>query len=95
MTSGGKGEKKEKVKKAVRLFFNTYDKSIAERIFESLKELGEVKIVRSSILEEFYYVEIVPPANVDLKSLATKVEKVVRNIGNGSVFGVRVYYVQV
>ncbi|HIQ10680.1 MAG TPA: hypothetical protein EYH26_01720 [Pyrodictium sp.] len=93
MASEGVGEKR-KVKRVVRLFFNTYDKNIAKRILESLREFGEVRVRQSSILKEFYYVEIIPPANADLKDLATKVEEVVRSISNGSVFGIRIYYVQ-
>lgn len=94
MAGDSRGEEKRKVKRVIRLFFNTYDKNIAERIFESLREFGEVKMKQSSILKEFYYVEIVPPTNVDPKSLVTKVEEVVKNVGNDLVFGVRVYYVQ-
>jgi len=88
-----KGEKR-KVKRVIRLFFNTYDENVARRIFESLKKFGEVKVRRSTILKEFYYVEITPPANADLKDLTTKVEEVVRSVGSDSVFGIRVYYVQ-
>ncbi|HIP66344.1 MAG TPA: hypothetical protein EYH08_07475 [Pyrodictium sp.] len=91
--AGEKGEKR-KVKRVIRLFFNTYDENVAKKIFESLKVFGEVKVRRSSILKEFYYVEITPPADADLKDLASKVEEVVRSVGDDSVFGIRVYYVQ-
>ncbi len=84
-----------KRKRVVRLFFNTFYEDAAKAILERLeRSYGRVRVVRSQVLPEFYYVEIQVGENEDPARVRTEVENLVAQVGGDRVFGVKAYDVQ-
>ena len=85
----------EKHKRLVRLFFNTYYEDAANNIIKELERLAaSVKVTRSRIVPELYYVELRPRELDDegLERLVKAVEGLLRS--DDRVFGVKVYAVK-
>ena len=85
-------------RRAVRLFFNTYYEEDAERALEALKRAAggrEIRVYRSMVVPELYYVEIPLDERVsdeEAARLAEAVAEAVRSVSD-TVFGVKAYYV--
>ncbi len=80
-----------KGRRAVRLIFNTYYSSDAERILTALQNNGiEFKLSRSKVTPELYYVDI-DAGSADLEELRRRVERIVQENKTDTVFGVKVY----
>ncbi len=80
-----------KGRRAVRLVFNTYYSSDAERILTALRDNGiEFKLSKSRVTPELYYVDI-DAGNTDLEELQRRVEEIVQENRTDTVFGVKVY----
>ena len=85
----------EKHKRLVRLFFNTYYEDAANRVIRELERLAaSVKVERSRIVPELYYVELKPrdASDEELERLVKAVEGLLRS--DDRVFGVKVYAVK-
>ena len=84
-----------KRKRLVRLFFNTFYEDAYKDVVEALKrEYGDVRVVRSRVLPEFYYLEIRVAPGDSLEEVARRIEELVRSVGGDRVFGVRAYPVE-
>ena len=84
-----------KRKRLVRLFFNTFYEDVARSISESLeREYPGVKVQRSRVLPEFYYVELPVPQGEGVEEVARRIEELVKRIGGDRVFGVKAYGVE-
>ena len=84
-----------KRKRLVRLFFNTFYEDVYKAVIDALKrEYGDVRIVKSRVLPEFYYVEVSMAPSDDLGEAAKRIEELVRSVGGDRVFGVKAYPVE-
>ncbi len=83
-----------KGRRAVRLYFNTYYEDTAKRIIEALRNALPLKVnvERSKVVPELYYVDI-EAGEENLEELRERVEKLVREAADDTVFGVKVYVV--
>ncbi len=83
----------ERHKSLVRAFFNTYYDDLASSIIEAVKREAEVvKVSRSKLVPELYFLELKPKAGESLDELAEKIEKLLKS--DDRVFGVKVYVVR-
>jgi len=83
-----------KTLRAVRLFFSTYDEDIAERIIRELRGLGgDVRVARSRVVPELYYVEITTSDNELMRFEDAASNVLEKYSGDGHVYGVKVYSV--
>ncbi len=83
-----------KRKRVLRIFFNTFYEDVAKRIEEELiREYGRVRVTRSRVLPEFYYVEVELGSSDGLEEAARKAEELVRRAGGDLVYGVKAYVV--
>lgn len=84
-----------KLRRAIRVFFNTYyDASkIIEAIGRITEGLGRLTVKRSNIVSELYYVEVLLDDSVDKSTAETLAEKINSSLKELSttVFGVIVY----
>ncbi len=84
-----------KRKRLVRLFFNTFYEDAYKAVVEALeREYGRVRVVKSRVLPEFYYVEVHMTPSDDLEEASRRIEELVRSVGGDRVFGVRAYPVE-
>lgn len=84
-----------KLRKAIRVFFNTYyDASkFVEAIGRITEGLGKLTVKRSNVVNELYYVEVLLDDSVDkstAETLAEKINSTLRELST-TIFGVRVY----
>ncbi len=83
-----------KHKKLVRVFFNTFYEDAAKKAIEELKSYGIVKVSRSKLVPELYFVELVPSQDyIDkLEELASTIENTLKR--DDRIFGVKAYAVK-
>ncbi len=80
-------------KRLIRVFFNTFYDDAAQGVAKRLEAYGRVvKLTRSQIVPELYFVELEPRGEVDLNKLAEEIEGQLKR--DDRVFGVKVYPVQ-
>ncbi|NOZ89047.1 MAG: hypothetical protein GXO15_03890 [Crenarchaeota archaeon] len=86
------------LRRLIRLFFNTYYEEDAKRVIEALEREAapsKVRVTRSRVVPELYYVEI-PLAGVESREeaarLAEKLAATARAVSD-TVFGVKAYVV--
>ena len=84
-----------KRKRVVRLFFNTFYEEVARRIIEEIERgYPGARGRRSSVLPEFYYVEVPVGQGDDVDEVARSVEELAKRLGGDRVFGVKAYGVE-
>ncbi len=82
-----------KHKKLIRIFFNTYNEDKARQVLEKLREKGDIKVSRSGVVKELYYVELYPASDRNsYKELVSEIEEFLK--AQDGVFGVKTYYVE-
>ncbi len=81
-----------KHKRVIRLFFNTFDETLAENVVREVTRYGTIRVQRSGVTRELYFVEIEPRPGEDHNQLAREIEEKLRN--NDQLFGVKVYTVE-
>lgn len=84
------------LKRVVRGFFSTYYEDTANTLINTIRGMakGDVRVVRSSVVPELYYVEIRLGDNVskeDAEELAERLRRLLT--GTDTVYGVKVYTV--
>jgi hypothetical protein len=86
-----------KLRRALRVFFNTYYEDDANRAIEAIREIvgdiGKIDVKRSSIVGELYYVEILLQDNVDKDSAEKMRERIINTLKalSDTIFGVKAY----
>ncbi len=86
-----------KLRKALRVFFNTYYEDDADRAVEAIKEIvgdtGRIDVKKSSIVSELYYVEILLQDNADKDSAERMRERITNTLKtlSDTIFGVKAY----
>lgn len=96
--SQGLGENTmSKLRRALRVFFNTYYENDAGRAIEAIREIvgdtRKIYVKRSSIVGELYYVEILLSDNVDKDSAERMRVRIINALKtlSDTIFGVKAY----
>ncbi len=92
MTSTSQKRREEKLRKLVRAFFNTFYHDVAASIVDCISKLEtvqEVKVNRSKVVPELYYVEVTPKETSP--KVVEEVERCIKEFGKDLVFGIKVY----
>ena len=86
-----------KLRKALRVFFNTYYEDDANRAVEAIKKIvgdtGRIDVKKSGIVGELYYVEILLQDNADKDSVEKMRERITNTLKalSDTIFGVKAY----
>ncbi len=78
----------------IRLFFNCYYDDVVKELKSKIMEISGVKnisYVRSSIVKEFHFIEIVPEDTKLVQTIVLKVNVLLNNYKD-IVYGVKIYH---